>query len=142
MADEASPAGKVLDFELVDASGRPAWLEVKGWTAKTWRAQLDAIANGKGAEKMEHLFAQLDTAKATGNPSYLAITDALDAGTREEIAQLLRARGYEADLMYFSESALKTTARELCKALAIGAGVGALVDLDEVTEDDQDSSDN
>ena len=74
--------------------------------------------------------------------SYLAITDALDASTRGEIAKLLARHGYDVELLYFSESTLKTTARKLRKALAIGAGVGALVDLDEVTEDDQTSADN
>lgn len=140
VAEEAQALGKVLDFELVDASGKPAWLEVKGWSAKRWKAQLKAIESGGDTGPLEHLFAQLDAAKASGNPTYLAVTDALEASTRDAVTALLQRRGYKVELIEFSDTRLKDIARKLRVAFALSAGVSTLIDLDLDADNAEDSS--
>jgi hypothetical protein len=125
--------GSILDYQVREASGREALLEVKSWSTKQWQRQIDSLG-GKGAEYIQGLFKQLDDAKASGKPVYLAVTNKLEKTPlvirlREELA----SAGHEnVSLVFFDETRLRDVGRELRKALAIaggGGGVGMIVDL-------------
>jgi len=133
--------GSVMDYEVVDASGRPAWLEVKGWSKRQWKQQLDNLG-GKGAEYIQSLFKQLDDAKATGKPMYLAVSNAIEkTPLARELTSALEKAGHKAvTIIYFDESKLTDVARALRKAMAIAAGA-AIVDAAIVGEYDDPGTD-
>jgi hypothetical protein len=134
--------GKILDFGLIDPAGNAALLEVKGWTARRWNRQLDAWFKNQlrkrrkaGDEAIIHALSQLRKATASGKPVYLAVTDAMPAATRDAVEAALRQEGLPVTLLYFSESELAATARELRTAMGIGTGVSLLL-LDDIESED------
>jgi len=94
-----------IDFELI-VKGRRRGFEVKGWRLETWGEALDAAIqrlNKKGlsdaqreaVKKIDTMVSQLQEAqKATGQPPFLGITDALyaDSANMAKLRRVLRAK--------------------------------------------------
>ena len=76
-ARQVNTAGKVIDFGLVDASGARALLEVKAWSVEAWAAEFTALKAGRPKKMFTNLVSQLQVATSTGQPVYLAVSDAI-----------------------------------------------------------------
>jgi hypothetical protein len=124
VARQVEAAGRIIDFGLRDAAGTLAKLEVKAWTAKRWASELAARAKPRKA--LARLVDQLRAAKSTGQPVYLAISDAIG----DDIVALrafLRAKDLgDVKVLTFAESKLKEVSRTLRKGLGLTAGASTV----------------
>jgi hypothetical protein len=132
--------GSILDYQVREASGREALLEVKSWSTKQWQRQIDSLG-GKGAEYIQGLSKQLDDAKASGKPTYLAVTSTLEGTPLDALLRKALAReGHEAvTIVYFPEQRLQQVGRELRKSMAIAGAssvAAGIVDRSVEGEDD------
>ena len=133
-------AGKVIDFALQDASGARALLEVKAWNTKRWTRELAAARARKPRRLFVRMIEQLKAAKSTGQPVYLAVSDAIDAiGTnrRALLDALVEARLESVKVVTMSEGKLREVSSTLRKGLAMSATT-ALVMVDQIDEEDAD----
>jgi hypothetical protein len=124
---------KKIDFAIQDAQGKKAKLEVKAWNQRRWQRELAAVDPAKIDPKslLGRMIEQLQAAKATGEPVYLAVSDAIGDDIRR-LQHLLRTKGLDAVTAFtFPESKLKEAAARLRTGLALAGGV-ALVTADQI----------
>jgi hypothetical protein len=118
--------GHILDFELEAADGtvRRA-LEVKGWTADTWRRALKAwtldVAGAKLDSRQEQLLRQLErlveqleaAAKAPRGRPFLVCTDKLSQETQRELQRFILLNSLEVEVELMKELEMMAAARRL-----------------------------
>jgi hypothetical protein len=129
---------KTIDFAVHDARGTKAKLEVKAWNQRRWQKELSRDpTNIEPGSPLGRMLEQLQAAKATGEPVYLAVPDVIG----DEIGRLRRLlRNKQLDdvtVFTFAESKLKEAASKLRTGLALAGGV-ALVTADQIAEVDDD----
>ena len=126
---------KKIDFQLENAAGRRAKLEVKAWSEKSWKRELDANAGKRKLEGMtRRMVEQLQAAKQTGEAVYLAVSDAIGA-ERERLKELLDYHGLDnVNVITFPEGKLRDASARLRKGLGMGAAGLALVTADDLAE--------
>jgi hypothetical protein len=125
--------GSVIDYSVtaVGPGGKLSALEVKGWTADTWRKALQtyklrSIGTALTKEqqeivrKIDHLIGQLQDARtATGRAPYLAVTDALSGPVHNDLLRMLAKEAPGTTVKQINETLIKTIASNLGKALGI-----------------------
>ncbi|HWO22816.1 MAG TPA: hypothetical protein VNO30_28850 [Kofleriaceae bacterium] len=126
---------KKLDFQLENAAGRRAKLEVKAWSEKSWKRALDANVGKHRLQGMtRRMIEQLQAAKQTGEAVYLAVSDAIGA-ERLRLRALLAHHGLaDTVVITFPEDKLRDAAARLRKGLGMGAASLALVTADDLAE--------
>ena len=126
---------KKIDFQLENAAGRRAKLEVKAWSEKSWKRELDANFDKHQLQGMtKRMIEQLQAAKQTGEALYLAVSDAIGAD-KIRLERLLSDHGLRAiDVITFPEGKLRDASTRLRKGLGIGAAGLALVTADDLAE--------
>jgi Domain of unknown function (DUF4157) len=126
---------KKIDFQLENAAGRRAKLEVKAWSEKSWKRELDAHFNKRQLQGMtKRMIEQLQAAKQTGEAVYLAVSDAIGA-ERIRLEKLLDQHDLdEIVVITFPESKLRDASARLRKGLGMGAAGLALVTADDLVE--------
>jgi hypothetical protein len=116
----------IIDFDLKGADGvLHNAVEVKGWTADTWRRALQAweihIA-GRALEprqkilvnQLERLIAQLmDASRAPRTQPFLVVTDKLSKNTLRDLRDLLFGKGVDVKIMELKELEIIETSRRL-----------------------------
>jgi hypothetical protein len=129
---------KTIDFALQDARGRKAKLEVKAWNQRRWQKELARDpANIDPRSPLGRMLEQLEAAKATDEPVYLAVSDAI-GDELKRLKKLLKDRDLEDVVVFtFPESKLKEAAAKLRTGLALAGGV-ALVTADQIAEADDE----
>lgn len=135
---QVDAAGKVIDFALQDASGRRALLEVKAWNTRRWAKEIAANARKKKLSgAFRRLIDQLNASKSTGQPVYLAVSDAIGTNM-SRLLELLEARGLDdVKVLTFPEAKLREVSGRLRVGLALSGGA-ALVTANQVTEEEVD----
>jgi hypothetical protein len=113
-----------IDFELIVANAKRG-LEVKGWTAETWKDALDLAvkrlkpkapaltgAEQKVVEKIDKMIKQLNDIKTTTRqPALLGLTDALPAEQKQALKAVLKDAGLaDTKLVPLSETEIKEAA--------------------------------
>ncbi len=142
VARQVDAAGKKIDFALRDASGAMAKLEVKAWTAKRWAEELTANARRKKPKGLfKHMVDQLRAAKGTGEPVYLAVSDAIGADKVRLLDQLADQGLADVEVITFPETKLKDAATKLREGMGIAAGV-ATAAADEIAKAEAEDSDD
>jgi len=121
--------------QLENAAGRRAKLEVKAWSEKRWKRELDANVGKRQPEGMtRRMVEQLEAAKQTGEAVYLAVSDAIGA-ERDRLRVLLDRHGLEeVDVLTFPEGKLRDASARLRKGLGMGAAGLTLVTADDLAE--------
>jgi hypothetical protein len=133
VARQVDALGKKIDFGLADALGRPAKLEVKAWSRRTWERELTGPARTPSARSLTgRMLEQLKAADAAGAASaagamkqrvYLAVPDSI-GDHLESLKQLLRDNQLEEVTVFtFPESKLKQTIASLRAGLGLGASL-------------------
>jgi hypothetical protein len=131
-----APAGaKKIDFQLVNAAGKRAKLEVKAWNEQRWQKE---IAANRGKPRlqgmMKRMAEQLQAAKQTGDAVYLAVSDAIGAN-KTRLEDLLDKHGLgDVVVITFPESKLRDASAKLRKGLVMGAAGLPLVTADDIAE--------
>jgi hypothetical protein len=129
---------KTIDFAIQDARGKKAKLEVKAWNQRMWQKELardPAALDPKSP--LGRTIEQLQAAKATGEPVYLAVPDAIGDDIKR-LQHLLRIKGLDAvTVLTFPESKLKEATAKLRSGLALSGAV-ALVTADQIAEIDDE----
>jgi hypothetical protein len=138
VARQVDAAGKVIDFGLVDASGARALLEVKTWSAKTWARELAAASADRPKKMFLNMVAQLSAAKSTGQPVYLAVSNALGSDVKLLTGLLARHRIRGVTVVTVPEAKLTEISRTLRKGLAVAGAGSVLVAADQLDVDDVD----
>jgi hypothetical protein len=128
---------KKIDFQLENAAGRRAKLEVKAWNEKRWQRELDTNS-GKLQHQLQgmtkRMVEQLQAAKRTGEAVYLAVSDAIGA-ERIRLEKLLEQHGLRTvAVITFPEGKLRDASARLRKGLGMGAAGLALVTADDLAE--------
>jgi Domain of unknown function (DUF4157) len=126
---------KKIDFQLENAAGRRAKLEVKAWNEKRWTRELDANSNQHQLQGMtKRMVEQLQAATRTGEAVYLAVSDAIGA-EMSRLRKLLSEHGLRVvDVITFPEGKLRDASARLRKGLGMGAAGLALVTADDLAE--------
>ena len=137
---QVDAAGKVIDFALQDASGARALLEVKAWNAERWASELAAAAARKPRKALRRTIEQLEAARSTGQPVYLAVSDAIGARLTQLNELLRRNRLAAVKAVTFPEAKLVGIRGGLRKGLALTAGV-ATVSADQLLKEEGDDQD-
>jgi len=121
--------------QLENAAGRRAKLEVKAWSEKSWKRELDANFGKHQLQGMtERMIEQLQAAKQTGEAVYLAVSDAIGA-EMSRLRKLLDRHGLEeVKVITFPEGKLRDASARLRKGLGMGAAGLALVTADDLAE--------
>jgi hypothetical protein len=137
VARQVDAGGTIVDFGLRDASGKLAKLEVKAWTAKRWVNELAAVRDQRPHEAFKRLVKQLKAATSTGQPTYLAISDAIGDSRRTLDGALRDQQLGHVTIVTFPENKLKEISVTLRKGLAL-SGVTAMVTVSQLPEADVD----
>jgi len=137
VARQVDAAGKVIDFALQDASGARALLEVKAWNTRRWTRELAAARAHKPKRLFVRMIEQLKAAQSTGQPVYLAVSDAIGTNRKALVAALREANLADVTVVTASEANLKEVSSTLRKGLAMAA-VTAMVTVDQINEEDND----
>lgn len=132
-------AGKIIDFGLVDETGARALLEVKAWNGRRWLRELAAARARKPRRLVVRMIEQLKAAKSTGQPVYLAVSDAIGTSRNALVGVLRDADLADVKLVTFSEEKLKGVSSTLRKGLVMSAAT-TVVALDQI--DDEDDNDD
>ncbi len=136
VARQVDAAGKVIDFGLRDATGALAKLEVKAWTAERWAEELAAASRNSPRNAFMHMLDQLKAAKSTGQPVYLAVSDAI--GNKGKLMRQLNKYGLgNVQVVTFPEAKLKEVTKGLRRGLAL-ASATAVVSADQLVKEDSD----
>jgi hypothetical protein len=123
----------IIDFEL-QALKTMEWalrhaLEVKGWTADTWRRAMVAWTRARSGARLdprqEQLVKQLqrlveqlrDAAKPPRGRPFLVCTDKLSQETYMDLKQFLKENSLEVEIRSIDELKMVATARRLRAAL-------------------------
>ena len=130
---------KKIDFKLQNAAGKQAKMEVKAWSERRWKMELDANYDKPELQGMTKRMAeQLHAAKQTGDAVYLAVSDVIGA-ERKRLERLLRQHGLgDVVVVTFPEGKLKEVSAKLRKGLGVGAAGLALVTADELAEQEDE----
>lgn len=134
---QVDAAGKVIDFALQDASGARALLEVKAWNAERWASELAAAAARKPRKAFRRMIEQLKAAQSTGQPVYVAVSDAIGARLAQLKELLRRNHLTDVNAVTFPEAKLVEIRGSLRKGLALTAGV-AVVSADQLLGEESD----
>jgi hypothetical protein len=130
VARQVPALGMKIDFELEDARGRRAKLEVKAWSQKAWERELGDARPVEPESAVGRMLGQLRAAVATGKVVYLAVLDGI--GKRmADLRRLLDSHNLDAvAVLTFPERRLEDMFYSLRAGLALPAGVTpALADL-------------
>lgn len=137
VARQVDAAGKVIDFGLRDASGALAKLEVKAWTAERWANELVAVRAHKPKTAFTHMIEQLTAAKSSGQPVYLAVSDAIGTRRRALADALSDARLPDVKIVTFPETKLREISSTLRKGLGLSAAT-TTVAADQIAKGEDD----
>ena len=113
-------------------------LEVKAWTAETWVKELAAAELSNPKKAFAHMIEQLKAAKSTGQPVYLAVSDAI--GKNLALLKILLSRQYRLagiTTVTFPEAKLKEISSALRKGLGM-AGAAAMITADQIAKEEAD----
>jgi hypothetical protein len=137
VARQVDAAGKVIDFALQDASGARALLEVKAWNAARWTRELAAAAASRPKQAFKRMVEQLRAAKSTGQPIYLAVSDAIGPRTKQLGALLKRYGASGITTVTFPEAKLIGIRSTLREGLALATAT-AVVSADQLLTEEGD----
>jgi hypothetical protein len=114
--------GKRIDYQLIDAEGKLATLEVKALTAERWATELSESARKlKPDSALERMVGQLRAAHSMSERVYLAVSDVIGEKSKFRLEQLLQREGLaDVTILTFSEDKLTDMSRRLRKGLGIG----------------------
>ena len=116
---QVAAGSKIIDYRVIKG-GKPGWLEVKSWSNDAWKRELTAYKSNGESKMFTNLFEQLDAAKATQEPVYLAVTK-VEAETLTAIERVLARRGFGSVVVFeIDESKVAAIAAELRTAMKIG----------------------
>jgi hypothetical protein len=134
---QVGAGGRVIDFALQDARGARALLEVKAWNTERWTRELAEAAKDKPRQAFTRMIDQLRSARSTGRPVYLAVSDAIgaDLAKLQQMLERYRIRGVKTVL--FPEAKLIGIRSTLREGLAL-ASATAVVSADQLFEKEDD----
>jgi hypothetical protein len=126
---------KKIDFQLENAAGKKAKLEVKAWNDRRWKKELAANLDKPQLTGLtKRMVEQLEAAMQTGEAVYLAVSDAIGA-ERGQLKKLLDQNDLrDVVVLTFPEGKLRDASAKLRKGLGLGAAGLALVTADELAE--------
>jgi hypothetical protein len=132
---QALAGAKKIDFQLVNAAGTQAKLEVKAWNQQRWQKELAANFDKPRLQGLtKSMVEQLQAAKQTGDAVYLAVSDAIGTN-KTQLEKLLRQHGLgKVVVITFPESKLREASAKLRKGLVMGAAGLPLVTADDLAE--------
>jgi hypothetical protein len=134
---QVKTGAKTIDFELQNALGQKAKLEVKAWSPKTWARELANTPRMHPKSRLGRMLEQLRAAKATSEEIYLAVPDSIGPSLKVLRQFLANQKLREIIVIPFSENKLKNTISKLRIEIGLAAGV-ALVSADQLIEVDDE----
>lgn len=108
------------DYELVDAQGNVAELEVKAWRFETWAKHLSDIKTAIHPS-LQKLVNQIRSGHAAGHRVYLAVPDSLEStALRNKLLRFLKSQQAKPDgLVFMSQHDIRATASQLREHLGV-----------------------